>query len=295
MIKENQNKFFIICLSSAIPVCYYNQIRPDLCLSTDGGYWAGQHLKKLLKMDTILAASSESYCPKNILKKAKILPLDYKEGISSTLFNQLSLNHIEAKRNGTVSGTALELAISLSFFDIFFFGLDLSCSISYQHTLPNELELNNSLSDNKINSLEKRAFISSRNSQSLEIYKEWFKTKNIQNRNVYRIIEDDEKQNTLGNIHDISIKDFCNRIDKNPKIYKKEIIFYSNAKINNIVSKNTILSLIKEENSKKLLFPLDFVSLQHNKDNQQTIIEKIDSKVEKLIKQVEKIFKIMGS
>ena len=49
LIQKNQNSFFIIVLSSAIKCCFENNIIPDLCFSTDGGYWAKEHLKILEK------------------------------------------------------------------------------------------------------------------------------------------------------------------------------------------------------------------------------------------------------
>ena len=57
IIKQNQSKFFIIVLSSAIKVCIDNGIKADLALSTDGGYWAGQHLKSLYKNTLVLGGS----------------------------------------------------------------------------------------------------------------------------------------------------------------------------------------------------------------------------------------------
>ena len=47
LIKNNRQNFFIICLSSAISVCLKENIIPDIFMSTDGGYWAGEHLKRI--------------------------------------------------------------------------------------------------------------------------------------------------------------------------------------------------------------------------------------------------------
>ena len=48
-IRKNQASYFLIVLSSAIKCCFENNIIPDLCISTDGGYWAKEHLKILEK------------------------------------------------------------------------------------------------------------------------------------------------------------------------------------------------------------------------------------------------------
>ena len=69
LIKTNRKKLIIICLSSATSVLLKNQIIPDLVLSTDGGWYAGEHLKKLKQYKDIhIAAPVEAYIPKSILK-----------------------------------------------------------------------------------------------------------------------------------------------------------------------------------------------------------------------------------
>ena len=65
IIKQFEDKLFIICLSSALSVLIKNNIIPDLVFSTDGGYWAGEHLKHLKKnKDIPLAVSCEAFVPK---------------------------------------------------------------------------------------------------------------------------------------------------------------------------------------------------------------------------------------
>ena len=67
-IKTSQDKIFIICLSSALSVLVKNGITPDFILTTDGGFWAGEHLKYLKKNPGItLAAPCEAFIPKKIL------------------------------------------------------------------------------------------------------------------------------------------------------------------------------------------------------------------------------------
>ncbi|MBQ8679546.1 MAG: DUF115 domain-containing protein, partial [Treponema sp.] len=80
-IKTYRRNFFIIVLSSAISVCSKNNIIPDLCMSTDGGFWAGEHLKRMPEK-SVLALSSESFCSRRILEKCNILPMQYEDGLS---------------------------------------------------------------------------------------------------------------------------------------------------------------------------------------------------------------------
>ena len=284
IIKQNQTKFFIICLSSAISVCIKNNIHPDLCLSTDGGYWAGQHLKKIDKTDTILALSSESYCPKKILNQSIVLPLDYEDGISTKLLKDSGLKCFSAKRNGTVSGTALELALSLSSSDIFFFGLDLANQKGFQHTQPNELDINSCISFNKINNSEKRYVVSEYSKSSLEIYLKWFQDFQPKERKIYRVINQNNKKNTLGKIKDIEIDFLKNYISK-IKDSKENNYFKVETTQKKIYSLKAILpQFLADSELKKQLYPLDFIQYHHENNNE--ILKKIDDKHNDLQKKI---------
>ncbi|MBR7064822.1 MAG: motility associated factor glycosyltransferase family protein, partial [Treponema sp.] len=86
-LKEHRKKFFLLALSSSIPVLAHNDITPDMCLSTDGGFYAKEHLHHLLTtyQNVPLALTPESACQKSILKNNLIIPLDYGDGFSSNI------------------------------------------------------------------------------------------------------------------------------------------------------------------------------------------------------------------
>lgn len=272
-----RSKFFIICLSSAISVCLNNNITPDLCLTTDGGYWAGQHLKKLVKKDIPLACPAEAYIPKRILSNNTILPLDYGDGISNTVLSLSGINSISAKRNGTVSGTALELALAISDSDIYFSGLDLSPQNGYQHTQPNELELNNSLTDNRLFSKEKRLYPGSLPSYSLNLYLEWFNSYNCRNRNIFRIIDSEYVKNHINLIKDISSKEF---FDSTTKIKEIDVnISYFSLSQNEKNISNIRKHIDRHFDDDKILnqlYPLDFILYKHEENDE--LLNKIKNK-----------------
>ena len=68
-------------------------------MSTDGGYWASEHLKTLYKHNIPLALPAEGYCKKNLLSKITILPLDYGDGFSHALLNTANINTIKVQSN----------------------------------------------------------------------------------------------------------------------------------------------------------------------------------------------------
>ena len=288
-IKANQNKFFILCLSSAITVCIKNGIIPDLCMSTDGGYWANEHLKLLYKNQIPLALPAEGYCKKSLLSKLKVLPLNYGDGFSNDLFEVCKLKSVKASRNGTVSGTALLFAANYFSKNIYFCGLDLACQKGFQHSQPNQLELNAVSFDNRIKTKSLRLFRSELTNDSLEIYKNWFINNplKLDGRKVYRLIEEKDRRNSLKWIEDISLSEFTKLSEKLPSTDKSQFDFET---VN--IQKDKILDLLNNENNtenfKKEIFPLDFVQLSHDRENIQ-IIEKINNEWNKLKNKAENI------
>ena len=295
LLKTIQSKFIIIALSSAISVLLHNGITPDFCINTDGGYWAGEHLKKLLDTSLPLALSCEAYCKKSILQNSKIIPLNYSDGMSLELCKNTNIPFIKASRNGTVSGTALELALNLTDSKVYFTGLDLCSQNGFQHTQPNELEINTSITDNKLSSKEKRLARASFKNESLEIYEEWFKKQELSEGKVFRIISSELKKNSLGMIKDISPDDF----EKASTAYKnkKDFDLEKTATISNEEKSETLNKLYdlivqksQTEEWKKTIFPLDYVTLKHNPSNQESK-QKLEKENSRLVKKLQKILK----
>ena len=209
-LSQFRNNCFIICLSSAIRVLLSNNIEPDLILTTDGGYYAGQHLKQLFNYENLIAAAPcEAYIQKQLFEKLKLIPSTYSDGFSSKMLQACSINAITLERNGTVSGTALMLALQLTDNDIYCLGMDLAPGKATQHTEPNELEINNFLKDFRLSNKETRQTKSRFNSDSLVIYRNWFENLNNLKNKVFRVIENQEN---LGKIKNIKYSDFINRM-----------------------------------------------------------------------------------
>lgn len=291
-IKINQNNFFIIALSSAINVLLKNQIIPDFCFSTDGGFWAGEHLKPLQNYENELhlAISAEGFCSKKILKKQKIVPLIYNDGICTKLLKHIDFPAIQAKRNGTVSGTALEFTEEHFSSSIYFTGLDLQSTKGFQHIQPNILEINNSLFDNRIKTKEFRIAKSEQTSQSLEFYRQWFNSYKCKNK-VFRIMDSNENK-SLGEIKDITSTEFM-KIDF-LQIQKENQFVLVNKKQNNqlINAKEFLLEELEKIEVQKQLFPMDFVLLNHatTKEEKDEVCKKIHDKLKNLIYKMVKIF-----
>lgn len=213
-IKKRRDRFFIISVSSALCSLKSNNITPDLCIATDGGYWANKHLEYLSK-EVPLAITSEASCPASIFKDNIIIPLCYEDKMQKQFFSKCNMEYILAARNGTVSGTALELALSLTTENIYICGLDLACAKGFQHTQPESLELDNSKKDYRLRTVLSRLVPREYSSYSLKIYENWFRSldEKIAKR-VYRVSNNYVFRNSLNHIKDISWNDF-NTSEKN--------------------------------------------------------------------------------
>lgn len=287
IIKKFRSSFFVICLSSAISVCKYNNVTPDLYMSTDGGYWAGQHLKKL-NCEIPLALPFEGFCSKSLLNKQKILPLKYNDELLSDFIEENNLISSNSKRNGTVAGTALTFALENCNMPIYITGIDMANQKGFQHSQPNEIELNNCINDNNIATKELRAVRSEFSNGSLDIYKNWFQNYNFPNNRVFRIIDQNKKKNTLGKICDINPGEFETICSKIPVSDEK----FSFVETKITVSKSQIMKYIDSINNTEQwtnqLFPLDKVSLSHNPNNQE-LIYKMKERNEILYKKIRAI------
>ncbi len=293
LLKASVDKVFIVCLSSATSVLLQNNIIPDIILSTDGGWWAGEHLKLLKKNKAIpVAAPCEAFIPKTILKNNPIIPLKYNDSssfVSSEILDQSVIPFYSALRNPTVSGTALFFAQSITQNKIFFCGLDLQGGKGTQHTKPNEIEKDNSIKDSRIKNIETRISYSRYNSDSLKIYREWFCELNDV-ENVYRVI--DINQSALGKIKDITSKEFETMLsEKKTDIHKAQIFLQTQPSAKTKSTFEYIIQNLKTQKWQKQIFPADYLSLNNCNDETQKQIsqQRLNSKVEKLIAKIRTI------
>lgn len=295
-IKEFKDKVFIICLSSALSVLIKNAITPDLILSTDGGFWAGEHLKYLKKNPGIpLASPCEAFIPKKILQTNPLLALRYNDSssfICSSILKEAAIPALDALRNPTVSGTGLFLAKTLTNNNIYFCGLDLGTSKGFVHTQPNEIEKNNETADFRLNPKQTRIGKAGFSSDSLKVYRDWFASlEKDEVQNLFRVI-DKSKNDILGNIQNISPDDFNNKL-KNENAVDKNIIF-TKASYSNDIKQKTIDYIIAQLQTEKWchqIFPADFISIRNCTVEQEkdSLQKRLDKKVEMLVQKIRKL------
>ncbi|HBG66035.1 MAG TPA: hypothetical protein DDW78_06135 [Treponema sp.] len=204
LIRRHRDSFFLIAVSSALQPLVHEAIIPDICISTDGGYWAKLHLAAALQAhpEIVLALPAEAACYAQAFSHT-IVPLSYGDGISETLLQACGFAAIHAERNGTVSGTAAQLALSLTSGDVFFCGLDLAPSSGAAHTAPNALECFHAPADCRLRTQETRTAPATFPSASLSLYADWFAAQDFGGR-LFRLSDHYRYRNSLGSIQDIS-------------------------------------------------------------------------------------------
>lgn len=286
-IKENRKKFFLIAVSSALSPLVHENIIPDMCISTDGGYWAKLHLSFALKKHNIpLALPAEGSCFAENLTETNTVPLFYGDGASEDILTDCGYEKTSALRNGSVSGTAAQLALELTEGNVYFCGLDLAPGKGHAHTQPNELEKNAARFDTRISNAETRAAPSSFKNGSLEIYRSWFENTDFHKR-LFRLSCDFPYKNTLGSVADVNWKKAEADFEKNKDGCRTSFInstahFKTEDRINTL--KQTVSEKCSSDEWKKEAFTAEWIVLERS-DNDLKKIE-IESKMKDFKKDV---------
>ncbi len=136
LIKNNRDKIFLLALSSSLSFLIENNIEPDLLLTTDPGFYSTYHLRKKSQGNFTTAAPLTSYHLENCNKPLFLLNQNTLQ--EKFFLSNFPLKYSDIQQNGTVSGSALHLALSISSYPVFFAGLDFCSSDIKSHCMPNE-------------------------------------------------------------------------------------------------------------------------------------------------------------
>jgi len=186
-IKRLRNKFRLWALPSSLKALSHHRIKPDLLLSTDPGFYGSFHFN-FLNEDILVAlplTASRGLWKNN----NSALILNQSMPFENDLFSLDTLENTKIDSNGTVSGTALELA-SLKSDLIYFTGLDLCYMDIQSHIKPHSFDDLLSSETYRMNSIHSLIYKRSsttiadfergiRTSRSLDTYKNWFNTKSL--------------------------------------------------------------------------------------------------------------------
>lgn len=294
-IKRFRESFFLIALSSAYMPLVKNAIIPDIVISSDGGWWAKKHLLFSHSADNIVyALEAEAAVPKELFEKHKIIPLCYPDGLEKDFLNAIKAPYMLSERNGTVAGTALQFALSLTDGSVYLCGLDQAAGLAFQHIQPNALENDNAKKDFRLRPQESRISASRFNSEgSLEIYRNWFVSNSsyFSNR-TFRLSDNVNYPYDLGEIRE------CNWLDfekKESGSKKKKISFCTRPPMPTENRKEILFeklrALAESEHFEKEVFPMDSLLIQResSKEKKAELVSRLAEKKAALLEECEKL------
>lgn len=139
LIKKIRGKYHIWALPSSLETLLAKDIIPDLVISTDPGYWAYRHISCLKKRAIPLAAPLTG-CSGIGSLGVPLVALHQKTEVEDFCISRSGIPHRSINENGTVAGSALELAQSVTGAHVVFAGLDMCYQDIKGHTKPHTFE-----------------------------------------------------------------------------------------------------------------------------------------------------------
>jgi hypothetical protein len=167
-----------ISVASALSSCLYAGFEPALAVATDGNYWSRLHLYPFAHgpglKDCILASPLTALPSSSLYGEAKLFVFNQGSFIESELlpglYDASSMDACLAlPPHGTVSGSALHLAASLSSGAIIVAGLDLASYGDFDHARPHGFDLFLSAGSSRDKPLEGRLWSRSREASPLAL------------------------------------------------------------------------------------------------------------------------------
>ncbi|MDR3283626.1 MAG: DUF115 domain-containing protein [Treponema sp.] len=272
-LRDFREHFFLIALSSALETLLSSGVIPDLCMSTDGGYWAKEHLASLRRNNAIpLACSPESQIPAELFANHPVIPLSYGDGIESFLLDECGIPSVRAERNGTVSGTTACFALGVTSGEVFFCGLDLAPDKGTQHTLSNQLDTQARTQDFRLAPLSHRYVGAALSSGALSLYRAWFSSQGGGFSSRFCRVSSASYERPLGKIRDISLEQATGRLLKTSGCRQPKIVLSPGASslADRMKKLSGALEYLKEDAASdmtlKALFPAGYVQCRRDGD-----------------------------
>jgi hypothetical protein len=176
-----REEVFILAASSSLPALAAGGITPDMVISTDGGAWALLHLHACFRMakPPMLACGLFAALPSQCAA-LPLLPLTDGTMWQSMALHSLGIPSALVPQRGTVTASALELALALSSGSIFLAGMDLAIPDIRSHARPYSFDHLFYGAASRLRPVYSQHFTRSREIKaggSHDVYAAWFKNK----------------------------------------------------------------------------------------------------------------------
>lgn len=187
VIRNIQDNCLILAASSSVMALSHAGIQPDILIATDGGCWALQHIYSFYRKTKecarqadktgILAANLSAAIPSQCADMPFLI-LNDGSFWQSIILHELNLPSIIIPQKGTVTASAVELALALSGENIFLAGMDLCVKDIRTHVKPYGFDYILFNNTQRLKPAYSEFFVRSkmlRDGGSMDIYAAWFK------------------------------------------------------------------------------------------------------------------------
>ncbi|MCL2481474.1 MAG: DUF115 domain-containing protein [Spirochaetaceae bacterium] len=138
IIKKAGDSIFLIALSSAYSILKYNNIKPDIIISTDPGYYASVHLDSLKEDNQLISSPLTANFGNH--NKNPYLVINQGTFIEKYFLENCGIPYINIPPNGTVAGSSYFLSAIITKNPVIFAGFDLCTNDIKTHCSPHAFE-----------------------------------------------------------------------------------------------------------------------------------------------------------
>ena len=283
VIKKSQDFCLVIAASSSVMALSNAGIKADIVVSTDGGPWALRHLYPEIRSCSLsgnaenIGALSVNLCACVPSQCSDYPWLVINDGSfwQSVILHELNVPSILITQKGTVTATAVELAMVLSSGSIYLSGMDFSVHDIRSHTRPYAFDFLFTEKSNRFLPVYCQAFTRSskiRHGGSMDIYASWFKNQlTLWQKNIFSIGRSDVFNE--GNPFEQSEKHIINKSDNFKAFLLKDAYDFRQRGANALFSamKNSSYSRELQRELGSLLFP--GITSASRKDIEKAICE----------------------
>ncbi len=189
MIRGNRNTFFILALPSSLEALMHHGIRPDLAVNTDPGFWNRYNLLPVSGSAIPVAMPLSASANRG---RNPVLLIDQNTETDRFFITRSGIPSVRIPENGTVAGTAVMLALTLTDMPVFIAGLDLEYRDIHEHVRPHPFDRIFHQASCRTNPLlnilftRKAGYASGSSTRAYRTYMQWFNSGSAP-RKIYRI------------------------------------------------------------------------------------------------------------
>jgi len=221
VIRNIQNNCLILASSSSVMALLHAGIKPDIVIATDGGCWALQHIYPfyrntsngcghMVNRPAIFAVNLNAVLPSQCAD-TPFLILNDGSFWQNIILHELNLPSIIISQKGTVTASAVELALTLSDENIFLAGTDLSVKDIRTHVKPYGFDYIFFNNARKFKPVYSEFFVRSKllkDGGSMDIYAAWYKNQlELWPKRIFSIGESNEIfANSILSAHEETVK-----------------------------------------------------------------------------------------